>query len=125
MDTKFARGFTREGYRRDLKNLDRVQTDLGETHRQYIEKIVSRGNLSKSEAKEAVSRVSIFKSNPHHTLFLEHFPRRRTNSPSPNFEGAVVGGNFSSGPITLFGHKEMVRSYSLFYDRYSRKSIDV
>jgi hypothetical protein len=125
MDTKLARGLTREGFRRDVKNADGVQTDLGETHRPFIERLRGHGKLSKAEAQEALVRVAAFKSNPHHTLFLERFTSPKSKPVSSSFDGAVVGGNFSSGPVTLFGHNETVRSYSLFYDRYSRKSIDV
>jgi len=125
MDSKLARGLTRDGFRRDLKNLDSAQTDLADTHRPFIEKILSRGKLSKAEVKEALSRIAAFKDNKHHTLFLEHFTNPRTKPLSADFDGAIVGGNFSSGPITLFGHDESVRSYSLFYDRYSRKRIEL
>jgi hypothetical protein len=125
MDTKLARGLTREGFRRDLKNVDRVQTELSETHKPYIEKLITRGKLSKPEVKEALSRVAAFKSHPHHTVFLERFTSPRVKSLSPAFDGAIVGGNFSSGPITLFGHDETVRSYLLFYDRFSKKGIDL
>lgn len=125
MDMKLARGLTREGFRRDLKNVDGVQSDLSETRRPYIERLITRGKLSKPEVKEALSRVATFKSHPHHTVFLERFTNPRVKSLSPDFDGAIVGGNFSSGPITLFGHDEKVRSYSLFYDRFSRKSIDL
>ena len=58
-------------------------------------------------------------------MFLERFTRGGIKSVSPNFDGAIVGGNFSSGPVTLFGHEETVRSYSLFYDRYSNKRIEL
>jgi hypothetical protein len=125
MDTKLARGLTREGFRRDLKNVEGVQSDLSETHKPYIEKLITRGKLSKSQVKEALSRVAAFKSNPHHTVFQERFTNPNVKSLSPDFEGAIVGGNFSSGPMTLFGHDETVRSYSLFYDRFSRKEIDL
>ena len=125
MDTKLARGLTRDGLRRDLKNVDGVQTDLAETQRPYIEKLLSRGKLSKMEVKEALSLVAKFKSDPHHTLFQERFTNPKTKSLSSDFDGAVVGGNFSTGPVTFFEHEEKVRSYSLFYDRYSRRSIDI
>ena len=125
MDTKLARGHLREGFRRDLKGVDGVQDALAQVHRPYIERLQSRGKLSKSEAKEALVRVSAFKNDPHHTVFLERFTRGGIKSVSPNFDGAIVGGNFSSGPVTLFGHEEKVRSYSLFYDRYSNKGIEM
>jgi hypothetical protein len=125
MDNKLARGHLREGFRRDLKGVDGVQDALAQVHRPYIERLQSRGKLSKSEAKEALVRVSAFKSDPHHTVFLERFTRGGIKSVSPNFDGAIVGGNFSSGPVTLFGHEEKVRSYSLFYDRYSNKGIEM
>lgn len=125
MDTKLARGLTREGFRRDLKNVDGVQTDLAETRRPYIEKLITRGKLSKLEVREALSRVAAFKGHPHHTVFLERFTNPRVKPLSPDLDGAIVGGNFSSGSITLFGHDETVRSYSLFYDRFSKKGIDL
>src|SRR5215207_3522994 len=125
MDAKLARGLTRDGFRRDLRNVDGAQTDLAETRRPYIENLIVRGKLSKTEVKEALSRVAAFKSNPHHTLFLERFTNPTTKSVSPDFDGVVVGGKFSSGPVTLFGHDEAVRSYSLFYDRFSRKTIEL
>lgn len=125
MDIKLARGLLREGFRRDLKGVDGIQGGLAEVHRPYIEKLCSRGKLSKIDAKDALARLSAFKSNPHHAVFLEQFLRPGTKGLSPNFDAAIVGGNFSSGPLTMFGHEEKVRSYSLFYDRYSNKSIDI
>lgn len=92
-------------------------------HRPYIKRLSSRGKLSKAEVKDALVRLGAFKSNPHHTVFLEQFTRPGTKRNSSNFDGAIVGGNFSSGPVTLFGHEEKTRSYSLFYDRYSNKGI--
>jgi hypothetical protein len=50
MDTKLARGLMRDGFRRDLKNVDGVQTDLTETRLPYVKKLISRGKLSKLEA---------------------------------------------------------------------------
>jgi hypothetical protein len=125
MDKKLSRGLLREGFRRDLKGVDGVQDALAVVHRPFIERLKSRGKLSKAEAKDALAQLSAFKSDPHHTVFLERFTRGGIKNISPNFDGAIVGGNFSPGPLTLFGHEEKVRSYSLFYDRYSNKGIEI
>ena len=113
MDTKLARGHLREGFRRDLKGVDGVQDALAQVHRPYIERLRSRGKLSKLEAKEALVRLSAFTSDPHHTVFLERFTRGGIKSVSPNFDGAIVGGNFSSGPVTLFGRRNGAKLFSV------------
>lgn len=125
MDTKLARGLTRDGFRRDLKSMDGVQTGLADAHRPYIEKLISSGKLSKDDVKSSLSRVAEFKSNPHHTVFLERFVNPKMKALSADFDGAVVGGALSSGPLSLFGNTEAVRSYSLLYDRYSRRRIEL
>lgn len=125
MDTKLARGLTRDGFRRDLAALDDAQQALWNVHNPYIEKMLSCGKLSKAEVAQALARLAAFKSNKHHCLFLERFHAPAAKALSANADGALVGGNFSSGSISLFDHEEMVRSYSLFYDRYWKKGIDL
>lgn len=125
MDKKLARGLARDGFRKDLRDLDGAQTDLYEEFRPFFERILTRGKLTKSEGRDALESIAAFKQHPHHTVFLERFANPDIKALSPDHDGLIVGGNMSSRPLTLFQHEEMVRSYALFYDRFSRKSIEL
>ena len=48
-----------------------------------------------------------------------------TSKISSNYDGAIVGGYFYPEVISFFKNEEAVRRYGLFYDRYSRKKIDI
>lgn len=121
MDSKLARGLTREGFRRDLRNLDAIHDSLIEVNRPFLEKLFSPNKIKRADVESALLSAARFKSDPHHTLFMEQFIHPKVRPLSKDFEGAIVGGNFSSRPLALFDHEEMTRSYSLFYDRYSRR----
>ena len=125
MDGKLARGFTRDGFRREMKAAGATADLLSETTTKLAQKLRSRGKLSKDDCISALSQIHALKDDPLTTVFHEVFISPDTSKLSSNFDSAIVGGYFYPETISFFKNEESIRRYGLFYDRYSRKKIDI
>ena len=125
MDGKLARGFTQDGFRKEMKAAGATANSLSETTTKLAQKLRSRGKLSKDDCISALSQIQSLKDDPLTTVFHEIFNSPYSSRISGNYDGAIVGGYLYPEVISFFKNEESVRRYGLFYDRYSRKKIDI
>lgn len=125
MDEKLARGFARDGFRRDMKGAGAVQDESAEFVRPYIEKLVDRGKLSKEEVAAALKGMVERNERSPNVVVAETFVDGSVRGPSTNMEFFIVGGCCYPLPMTIAGRPEDTLAYSLFYEGMSRKRIEM
>lgn len=124
MDVKLAKGFARDGFRRSMNEAGARQDERADVHAPFIRRLYRRGKLSKDEVQNALDVMIAENSRLPGVVFAEKFVNGSTKSLSRLMDALLVGGNCWSGPINIHGHEEHVLTYSMFFERYSTKSIE-
>jgi len=124
MDTKLARGLTRQSIRQDRAEYPSVVRGMQANFKPFLEKYLFRGRLKKDEASAFLKRIIAVKTDPHEWVFSETFSNPSIKSLSPDFDFAFVGGCMSTGKWGNDQREETVRVYQVFADRIRRTSFD-
>lgn len=125
MDTKLARGLTRQGFRRDEQTYMDESDDYVSLWMGSLKSLRFRGKIKKEDGVETMQRSIAVANDSMRTVFAEALSLGNGSKLSKNFDLAIVGGHLGTGSIPIKDWSEKVRGYSLFWVRSNRKALDM
>ena len=91
MDTKLARGLTRQSIRRDRAEYPSVVRGMQVNFKPFLEKYLLRGRLKKDEASAFLKRIIAVKTDPHEWTKIKKARESRNGRVILALEASIAG----------------------------------